>query len=187
MADRFALRWIDKNASQGPLFQLGRDVYERELAGGRLVRLKAVESYPAHVAPAAIEAFTELARTWGAPVVFIIDPNLLKPPAVRFLFEWSRSTHQSGAVERSFMKTSNAVTHVMGKVVLRVFTDGAMPFEPIQGEEALQRRLAAMDLTCPQPGFSLKVPGAGLVLSGDTPPSLLSSLLRRAARRLSRT
>lgn len=183
---RYELQWIDRDATQGPLFRIGRDVYERERPGQRVIRLKAVESYsPDGVGPA-VEAFTECARRWQAPVIFIIEPNLSKPPAGRFLFEWSRTTHASGAVERCFMKTSNRLTRLMGAFVLRLFTDGAMPFEALHGEEALQRRLDALELGCPRAGFQLIEPSTALVLRRDAPPSLLRSLVQRAVRRATR-
>lgn len=185
MNDRWAFEWINKNAEVGPLFRIGRDVYERDRAGQRVIRLKAVESYPAEVADAAVTAFAEMARIWKAPVLFIIDPNLKKPPAVRFLFEWSRKTHAMGAVDRAFMKTGNLVSQVMGKVVLRVFTDGALPFEAIQGEAAVQKRLGELDLSCNREGFRLVEPSTALVRAEDAPPSLLGSIFRRAARRIS--
>ena len=185
MSDRYAFEWIDRDARQGPLFKIGRDVYERARPGERVIRLRAVESYPAHVAPVAIRAFADMARTWGAPVAFIIDPNLMKPPAVRFLFEWSRTTHAMGAVDCAFMKTGNAVSNIMGRLVLRVFTDGAMPFQAIQGEEALSRRLSAMDLTCPRPGHQVIEPTTAMVRAEDAPPGLLRSIFQRASRRIS--
>lgn len=183
MARTYELTWIDKNAHVGPLFRINRDVYSRDRAGSRVIRLKAVESYtPAGVAPA-VEAFTECARTWGAPVVFIIDPDLKKPPAGRFLFEWSRTTAANGSVERCFMRTTNRLTRLMGALVLRLFTDGAMPFEAIRGDEALEKRLDALDLACPQPGFRLTDPSTALVLHRDAPQTLLGSLFSRMVRR----
>lgn len=180
---RYELEWIDPEAEAGPLFRVGRDVYERERPGQRLIWLRAHESYPAHVAPPVARAFDDCARRWGAPIVFVIDPNLKKPPAARFLFEWSRSTAASGSVEQSFMKTGNLVTQLMGKVVLRMFTDGAMPFSAIQGEDALNAHLDTLDLSCPREGFRLNDTQA-LVLAGEAPPSLMRSLFRRARRRL---
>jgi hypothetical protein len=184
MSDKYELTWIDVNAEVGPLFKLGRDVYERERPGERLIRLKAVESYPGSIAPAAVEAFTECARAWGAPVVYVIEPNLAKPPAAKFLFEWSRTTHGNGSVEQCFLKTTNLLTRWMGRVVLKLFTDGSMPFEAIEGESALQARLNTLDLSCPQEGFEIVDPGSALVLHSEAPPSMMRSILRRAARRL---
>ena len=44
MAD-YKLEWINKEADQGPLFKIGpKDVYYREFAGERVVRLKAKHS-----------------------------------------------------------------------------------------------------------------------------------------------
>lgn len=184
MARNYELTWIDKNAAQGPIFKIGRDVYERPRRGDRVIWLPAVETYPGRVAATAVDAFTECAQAWGAPIVFVIDPNLKKPPAARFLFEWSRRTAENGSVEQCFMRTSGVLTRWMGRVVLRLFTDGSMPFETIQGTDAVNARLDQLDLTCPQPGFEVSTPTAALVLADQAPPSMMRSMMRRAARRL---
>lgn len=183
MSPTYELTWIDKNAHEGPVFRIGRDVYVRERAGQRLIRLRALESYPPSAAGAAIQAFKECAQAWGAPIVFVIDPDLSKPPAVRFLFDWSRSSHAIGSVDHCFMKTTNLLTEWMGKVVLRVFTDGSMPFEAVRGEEALQARLDAMDLRCPREGFALSSASTALALRGSVTVDLVGSILARLARR----
>ena len=156
MARTYDLEWIDKNAEQGPVFRIGRDVYERERAGERVIRLKAVESYNVHGVPPAVQAFRECAEAWGSPIVFIIQPDLKQPPAARFLYEWSRTCHASGSVEQCFMKTSNFITRAIGAFVLKIFTDGSMPFEATDDERALQQILDGLDLRCPQDGFALK-------------------------------
>lgn len=184
MADRYELVWVDKNAEKGPVFKIGRDTYEREFPGQSVIWLRAVESYPARVAPVAARAFSECAREWGAPITFIIEPNLAKPPAARFLFEWSRSVAANSAVERSYMKTSNTVSRFMGRLVLRLFTDGTLPFEAIEGQEAVETRLKTHELSCPRAGFKMPEPGTSMVLSGDAAPGLMRSLMRRAANRL---
>lgn len=184
MARSYELTWINKHAEQGPIFKIGRDIYERDRPGERVIRLNAVESYPARVSHTAIDAFTECAQAWGAPIVFIICPDLKKPPAVRFLFEWSRTTHGNGSVERCYMKTGNRVTHLMGRVVLRAFTDGSMPFEAVRGEDAVQARLGDLELDCPRAGFEIKQTSTALVRREDAPPSLLRSLFGRAARKV---
>ena len=180
---RYDVEWINPDAEQGPLFKIGRDVYERERPGSRVIWLRAHESYPHYVADRAARAFDQCAERWGAPVIFVIDPNLKKPPAARFLFEWSRATFASGGVERSYMVTTNTLTQMMGRLVLRMFTDGAMPFQAIQGHNALNRHLDTLDLSCPQPDFKL-VDTRAMVLRGEAPPTLMRSLLRRARRRL---
>lgn len=177
MARKWTLEWIDKNAEAGPLFQIGRDVYVRERPGQAVIRLKAYESYPPDAVPAAVEAFNECAAAWGAPITFIIDPDLKKPPAVRFLFEWSRSTFARGSVERSYMKTTNTLTRWMATIVLKMFTDGSMPFEAIEGEPALQARLDQLDLTCPKEGFKLNE--LALQLHAGVASTLLGSLMVR--------
>lgn len=181
---RYDLTWIDKNAEHGPIFSIGRDTYERPRAGQRLIWLKAVESYPGPIAEVAAEAFTQCAKAWGAPIVFVIDPNLAKPPAGRFLFEWSRTTFENKSVERSFMCTSNAVSRWMGKIVLRLFSDGSMPFEAIQGRDKLNAHLDTLDLSCPRDGFEVLDPGSAMVLHQGSRPGLMRSLLGRMARRL---
>lgn len=184
MARDYSLRWIDKDAESGPVFQIGRDVYERELPGQSVIWLRAVESYPGDVASTAAGAFDECARSWGAPITFIIEPNLAKPPAARFLFEWSRGVASSGSVERSYMKTSNTLTRFMGRVVLRLFTDGALPFRAIEGEHAVRAKLAAHDLSCPREGYTPPSAGTGMAVYQGPQETLLSNLLSRAARRL---
>ncbi len=184
MARNYDLTWIDIDADEGPIFQIGRDVYHRARPGAALIRLPAVESYPGRIAGTAIEAFTECARHWQAPITFVIEPNLAKPPAARFLFEWSRGTHANGSVEQCYMKTSNTLTRWMGRIVLRLFTDGSMPFEAIEGEEALNRKLDTLDLSCPREGWSAPATDQAMVLASEAPPTLMRSLLRRAARRL---
>lgn len=181
---RYQVEWIDKNAEQGPIFKVGRDVYERPRPGQALIWLKGKESYPGRVAPEIAQAFTECAQAWGAPITYVIEPNLAKPPAARFLFEWSRSTWSNGSVEHCYMKTSNTLTRWMGRVVLRLFTDGSMPFEAIEGEGPLQARLDARDLSCPRAGYTPPSSSTALVLSGGAPDTLMKSLVRRAARRL---
>ncbi len=186
MADRYPLSWIDRDAESGPIFQVGRDVYERAVPGGRVIWLEALETYPGYVAPRIAEAFGQCAEAWGAPIVFVIDPNLLKPPAVRFLFEWSRTTHSQGSVEQCFMKTSSLLTQWMGRIVLRVFTDGSMPFRAVQGDEAMRETLDQLDLAAPQPGFELRGPTTALVPAGQGPQTLLGSIVQRAVRRARR-
>ena len=53
------------------------------------------------------------------------------------------------------MKTSNFITRAIGAFVLKIFTDGSMPFEATDDERALQQKLDALDLRCPQDGFAL--------------------------------
>lgn len=181
---KYDVTWIDKDAQEGPIFQCGRDVYARPRPGQALIWLEAVESYPGRVAPAVARAFAECAEAWKAPITFVIEPNLAKPPAARFLFEWSRTTWTTGAVEQCYMKTSNTLTRWMGRIVLHLFTDGSMPFEALEGDDTVQKRLDTLDLSCPRAGYTPPSTSTAMVRSGDAPPSLMRSLLRRAAHRL---
>lgn len=183
MARSYELQWIDPEREVGPVFQIGRDVYERERPGQRFIRLRAVESYPPSAVDAAVQAFHTCAKAWGAPVVFVIDPNLMKPPAGRFLFEWSRQAHQNRSVEQCAMVTHNRVSQLMGRLVLRLFTDGEMPFQAVQGEPALQAMLDGLDLSCPRDGFSVVERNTSLVLHGEQ-PGLMGSLWGRLVRRV---
>jgi hypothetical protein len=183
MASKYTLEWIDKEAKAGPLFRINRDVYSRDRENERVIRLNAVESYsPAGVEPA-VEGFYEVAKTWGAPIVFIIQPNLAKPPAGRFLFEWSRQAFENRSVEMSFMRTNNRLSQWMGRVVLRTFTDTGMPFEALRGEDALQARLSKLDLSCPKEDFQVAEKTTALVRYQGA-PTLLGSIMSRIKRRL---
>jgi hypothetical protein len=85
---KYKLEWIDKDAEVGPLFKIGtKDIYSRERAGERIIRLKAIHSPNLDYLTPAVEAFHAMAEHWGAPVIFVIDPDVKKPPAGRFLFE----------------------------------------------------------------------------------------------------
>ena len=156
----YKLEWLDKNAEIGPIFKIGRDVYERERPNQRVIRLKAVESYNVNGVEPAVKAFRECAEAWGAPIIFIIQPDLKQPPAARFLYEWSRTSHAIGSVEQCFMKTGNFITRAIGAFVLKCFTDGSMPFEATDDEAELQQRLGEFDLDCPMEGFELKAANA---------------------------
>ncbi len=183
---KYKLEWIDKEATVGPVFRINRDVYSRDREDQRVLRLNAVESYSVDGVEPAVEGFYELAKVWGAPVVFIIQPNLLKPPAGRFLFEWSRRAFNNNSVERSYLLGTNTLTKWMGRVVLRVFTDTGMPFNAVNGEADLQKQLSVLDLRCPQEGFEVLEPSTAMVLHGSGPTTLMGSILSRLRRRLSR-
>ena len=183
---KYKLEWIDKEARIGPVFRINRDVYSRDREDQRVLRLNAVESYSVEGVEPAVEGFYELAKIWGAPIVFVIQPNLMKPPAGRFLFEWSRRAFNNNSVDQSYLLGTNTLTKWMGRVVLRVFTDSGMPFEAINGEAELQRRLHATDLTCPRAGFEVVEPNTAMVLHGGGPTTLMGSILSRLRRRVSR-
>ena len=184
---KYKLEWINKQAEHGPVFRINRDVYSRDKKDQRVLRLKAVESYSAEGAEPAVQAFYELAQEWGAPIVYVIEPNLLKPPAGRFLFEWSRRAFENKSVSQSYLLATNTLTDWMGRIVLRIFTDSGMPFKSIKGEAALQSVLSGIDLSCPQEGFSVAEPTTAVVLRSTQSPSLMGSILSRLRRRLSGT
>ena len=182
---KYTFEWIDKKAEFGPVFRINRDVYSRDRHNQRVLRLNAVESYSTDGIEPAVQAFYELAKEWGAPIVYVIQPNLMKSPAGRFLFEWSRRAYENKSVEKSYLLATNTLTNWMGRVVLRIFTDTGMPFKAIKGEAALQSELNAQNLDCPQEGFAVEEASTAVVLHTSRTPSLVGSILSRLRRRLS--
>ncbi len=181
----YELEWIDKHASVGPVFRIGtKDVYSRERADGRILRLRALHSPDMDYLGPAVQAFRELAELWGAPIVFIIDPDVRKPPASRFLYEWSRAAWQNGSVDQSFMVMHNPVTHLLGRLVCRLFCDGGMPFEAVKGERLLAERLDALDPRAPRQGWSLNAEASALARVPGLGDGAYGQLLVRLARRL---
>lgn len=180
------LHWIDKNAHEGPVFRIGeRDIYSRVYPGGRVIRLHAISSPGIAYVEPALEAFHALAQHWGAPIIYVIDPDVKQPPAARFLFEWSRKSFENGSVERSFMVMHNSITMMLGRFVCRMFTDGGMPFEALRGEDRLARQLADFDLSCPQTDFTLKPRTTALAVRPGIGDGLAGSLVKRLVKRLS--
>lgn len=181
---KYELQWINKDAEEGPLFQIGsKDVYYRERAGQRVVRLRAKHSPNLDYLTPAVEAFHELAAYWGAPVIFIIDPDVKKPPAGEFLFEWSRAAWHNGSVDQSYMLMHNRLTQLLGRFVCRAFCAGDMPFEAID-REALDARLDATDTSVNQEGFELRPLSTALIphrrFGEGAYGQLLTRLFRRA-------
>lgn len=146
--------WIDRDASAGPLFRVGPDTYVRDRADRRVVRLTTTYSPGVDYIQPAIDAFTETARHWGAPVLFVLQPDVKKPPAVRFLFEWSQACAANGSVERAWFLMGGRISRMVGSVVGRAFTGGGMPFEAVAGRGELDTILDGFDLACPQPGYT---------------------------------
>ena len=182
---RYELHWIDKDAEQGPVFRIGdKDIYHRERPGQRALRLKAIHAPDMGYLDASVRAFAELSAHWGGPIVFIIDPDVRKPPAARFLYEWSRAAYANGSVDQSFMVTHNAFSHMLARLVLRMFAAGGMPFEAIQGEEALSRRLDELDLALPVEGFTPPRIETALAVRRGLGEGAYGQLVRRLVRRL---
>ena len=181
---KYQLEWINKDAEEGPLFQIGsKDIYYRERAGERIVRLRAKHSPNLDYLTPAVEAFHELASYWGAPVVFIIDPDVKKPPAGQFLFEWSRAAWHNGSVDQSYMLMHNPLTQMLGRFVCRAFCAGDMPFEAVD-REGLNARLDALDTTVNQEGFDLKPLSTALVPHRRFGEGAYGQLLTRLCRRV---
>ncbi len=177
------LEWINKDAVQGPVFRIGPDVYSREWAGARVVRLDAKVSYTAEQADLPIRAFKELAEHWRAPIVFIIDPDLSKPPAVQFLYRWSLHAYANGSVERSFMAVKGPLQKWMAGIVLRAFSSAEMPFEALT-EGELSARLAGLDLSCGREGFATREMTTALALRGED--DAFTQLAKRVLRKITR-
>ena len=182
---RYNLEWIDIDAEEGPLFRIGKkDVYYRERAGQRVVRLRAKHSPNLDYLTPAVEAFHMLSAHWGAPVLYVIDPDVKKPPSGQFLYEWSRAAWHNGSVDQSFMVMHNTVTQFLGRFVCRMFCAGEMPFDTVNGEAELARRLDEMDTSVGQPDFELKPLSTALVpqhrFGEGAYGQLLTRLLRRA-------
>lgn len=183
---KYELQWIDKDAQEGPLFRIGsKDVYFRERPGQRVVRLRARHSPNLEYLDPSVRAFRELAEHWGAPAVFVIDPDLKKPPAARFLYEWSRAAWQNGSVDQSYMLMHNPFSHLLGRFVCRMFCQAGMPFEAVSGRAELDRRLDALELSVGREGFALNQAATALASRryGDGP---YSQLVVRVARWLAR-
>ena len=178
---KWQLEWIDKDAHEGPVFRIGPDVYSRIRPGERVLENHAILSPGLNYLDAAIQGFSELAEHWQAPVVYIIRPDVKKPPAVRFLYEWSQTAYFNGSCDQTFMLTSNLFTQTLGRFVIRSFTN-AMPTEAIQGRWALDQRLNTMDLTCGRDDFRLK--STALVPVNEAQTGAFGQLFRRVIRRL---
>jgi|GEM_PF-1329404 len=186
MGADFEVTFIDKDADEGDVFRIHRgafvDTYTRERAGQRVLRLKTVNAPPIEYAEPAVRAFRELADHWGAPIVFVIDPDVRKPPAAQFLYEWSRRAFHDGSVDRSFMVMGNRVTKALGRLVCRMFVAGGMPIEAVT-ERELQERLSRLDLSCGRPGFATRPETTALVVRRGFGDTAYGQLFVRAFRR----
>ena len=180
----YKLEWIDKGAEEGPVFRIGeKDVYYRERKGERILRLKARHSPNLDYLTPAVEAFHELSDYWGAPIIFVIDPDVKKPPAGQFLYEWSRAAWHNGSVDQSYMVMHNGVTRLLGKLVCRMFCAGDMPFEALNGESALDAQLDQHDTSVGWDGFKLRPLSTALVVKRRFGEGAYGQLLMRMLRR----
>ena len=178
---RWKLEWIDKDAHEGPVFRIGPDVYSRIRPGKRVLENHAILSPRLNYLDAAVEGFREVAEHWQAPVLYIIRPDVKKPPPARFLYEWSQQAFFNGSCDQTFMLTSNVFTQTLGRFVVRSFTD-AMPIESIQGRWALDQRLNEMDLECGREDFKLK--SLALVPQSGAQQGAFGQLMQRIIRRI---
>jgi len=181
---KWQLEWIDKDAHEGPVFRIGPDVYSRTRPGQRVLENHAILSPGLDYLDAAVQGFRELAEHWQAPVLYIIRPDVRKPPAVRFLYEWSQTAYFNGSCDQTYMLTSNVFTQTLGRFVVRSFTD-AMPFEAVQGRWALDQKLNSLELSCGREGFRIK--SLALVPAGEPQHGAFGQLLNRFLRRFSRS
>jgi hypothetical protein len=182
---KFELEWINKDAEVGPLFKIGtKDIYSRDRPGQRIIRLAARHAPNLDYLTPAVEAFHAMAEHWGAPVIFVIDPDIKKPPAGRFLFEWSQAAHHNRSVDQSFMVMSGPFTQVLGRLVCRMFCQGGMPFEAIQGEKGLSERLSTMNTKVGWADFSVEDLSTALVAERRIGQGVFGQLFSRAFRKL---
>jgi len=150
--------WIDREAEVGPVLRVGPDVYERDQPGGRVLRLTTTYAPGVDYVEPAVAAFRAVAEAWGAPVLFVLEPDVKKPPAVRFLYEWSRTAWENGSVERSWFLMHNPLSRVVGNVVARAFCAGGMPFDAVASRAELDGVLRRLDLSGGRPDFQLAAP-----------------------------
>ena len=181
---KYKLHWIDKGAEEGPVFRIGeKDIYSRSVKGGRVLRLQAKHSPNLDYLTPAVEAFHELSEYWGAPIIFIIDPDVKQPPAGQFLYEWSRAAWHNGSVDQSYMLMHNSVTKMLGRLVCRMFCAGDMPFEAINGEQELVDKLGRIDTSVAWDGFELKPLSTAMVVKRRFGEGAYGQLLMRLFRR----
>ena len=180
---KWKLEWIDKDAVEGPVFRIGPDVYSRIRPGERVLELHAILSPGLNYLDAAVEGFREVAEAWQAPIVYIIRPDVKKPPAVRFLYEWSQTAFYNGSCDQTFMLAGNRFTQALSRFVIRSFTD-SMPTEAVKGRWALDQRLNSMDLSCGREDFQLK--SMALVPAVAPKDGAFGQLFRRVIRRFAR-
>ena len=175
--------WIDKDAEVGPILRVGPDVYERDQPGGRVLRLTTTYAPGLDYIQPAVDAFHAVADHWGAPVLFVLEPDVKKPPPVRFLFEWSQQAFANGSVEQSWFLMHSRFSRFVGKLVCRAFVSGGMPMSALNGRAELDAVLAGLDLSCPQEGFELSASSTALAVQRGFGDGMYGQLLKRFARR----
>ncbi|MDP6934235.1 MAG: hypothetical protein QGG40_15020 [Myxococcota bacterium] len=182
---RYELKWIDKDAEVGPIFQIGdHDIYHRERPGQRVVRLDAISSPNLDYLEPAVEAFRELAIHWNSPIIFVINPDVKNPPAARFLYEWSQAAHQNGSVDQSFMLMTNVFTHVLGRLVCRGFCSAGMPFDAIAGRPALDAAIDELNTATNWPDWAIVEESTALVVRKGVGEGAYGQLFTRLFNRL---
>ena len=175
--------WIDRDAAVGPVIRIGPDTYERDRPDSRVLRLTTTYAPGLDYVQPAVDAFRAVAEVWGAPVLFVLEPDVKKPPAVRFLYEWSRAAFENGSVERSWFLMHNPFSRLVGNVVARAFVAGGMPMTALNGRRELDQVLASYDIGCPQPGFSVAPEQTALARPRGLGEGAYGQLLVRLARR----
>ena len=185
---KYTLTWIDKDAEEGPLFRIGeKDIYYRERKGERVIRLKAIHSPNLDYLTPAVEAFHEISEHWGAPAIFIIDPDVRKPPAAQFLFEWSQAAWPNGSVDQSYMLMHNTLTQMLGRFVCRMCCQGGMPFEAIAGQKRMDEILDQENTAVGWEGFELRPLSTALASQRRIGEGAYGQIFTRFFRRLSST
>ena len=176
--------WIDKDAESGPLFRVGPDTYVRHRPDSRVVRLTTTHAPGLDYLTPAVEAFAACAEHFGAPIVFVLEPDVKKPPAVRFLYEWSQAAWLNGSVDQSWFLMHGPFSRFIGQVVCRAFCSGGMPFEAVAGHKALDEKLDEMDLSLAREGFALKGSSTALVTRRGLGEGPYGQLVARALRKV---
>ncbi len=147
--------WIDKDAVEGPLFRVGPDTYVRDRPHSRVIRLTTTYTPGLDYIQPAVEAFAAVSQHLGAPLLFVLQPDVKRPPPVQFLYEWSRAAFANGSVEQSWFLMGGRLSRVVGQVVCRAFVSGGMPFSSLGGRAELDALLDTLDLSCNRPGFAV--------------------------------
>ena len=126
----------------------------------------------------------KLAVHWGAPIIYIINADVKKPPAARFLYEWSQAAWSNGSVDQTFMVMNNVFTKALGGLVARMFCAGGMPMQSLSRKE-LDAWLDAADTASPRADWSIPALSTALVTRRGFGEGAYSQLLMRLLRRAS--
>ena len=150
------LCWLARHGAQGPIFQLGDDIFVRPIAAHRLLTLDARQPLSAPYLATLTEALTALAVDWQAPILLAITPQLSAPPAARLLGQWGLQIRRSGCVERTFLVLTDRPSLTAGRLACAAMRAAGLSIEAVAGESGLARRLANMNTTARWPGWSLQ-------------------------------